>query len=82
MLPLRIPAHGTEERGHSLETLLHLVNRLQLGKEPLVDVRHLPDLVNRVAPVERRRDREDALVSGILELLIDVLNEVVLTVRY
>ena len=51
-------------------------------QEPLVDFCHFPDLVNRVAPVERRRDREDALVSGVLELLVDVLNEVVLTVRY
>ena len=64
---------------NSLETALHLVDRLELGQEPLVNVRHLPDLVDAVAAVERGVDSEDALVRWVHQLLVDVLHKVVLT---
>lgn len=60
--------------------LLHVKDILELREEPLVDVRHLPDLVDAVPTVESRRDSEDTLIGRIDELLIDVLDEVVLVI--
>ena len=65
-------------RNYSREHDFSLEDRLQLREEPSVDVRHLPDLLDGVAAVERGRDREDTLVSGVNELLVDILDEVVL----
>ena len=63
---------------HVLQVLLHLKNGLQLGEEPLVDIRHLPDLLDAVPTVEGRGDRKDALVRRIHELLVDILNKITL----
>ena len=51
---------------------------MKLGQEPLIDVSHLPDLVNRVTLVEGRPESEDTLVGGVDELFINILNNVVL----
>jgi hypothetical protein len=61
--------------------LLHIEDVLQLREEPLVDVRYLPNLVDRVPAVECGRDCEDALVSRVDKLLVDVLHVVVLDRR-
>ena len=63
---------------HVLQVLLHLKNGLELGEEPLVDIRHLPDLLDAVPTVEGRGDRKDALVRWVHQLLINVLHKVVL----
>jgi len=51
---------------------------MQTVQEPLVNVRHLPNLVYRVAEVECSIDSEDTLVSGVLQLLVNILDKVVL----
>jgi hypothetical protein len=51
---------------------------VQLVEEPLVDVGHLPDLVDTVAAMERRRNSKEALVGGVDELFVDVLDKVIL----
>jgi hypothetical protein len=53
---------------------LHLVDVLQLGQEPLVDVGHLPDLVYRVAAVKSCRYCEDAFVSRVEKLFVNILD--------
>ena len=60
------------------QTLLHLEDRLEFREEPLVNVRHLPDLDHRVPAMERRRDRKNALIRRVDELLINILDIVVL----
>ena len=61
-----------------LQARLHPEDRMKLGQEPLIDVGHLPDLVNRVTLVEGRPESEDALVSRVDKFFINVLNNVVL----
>ena len=51
---------------------------MQTAEEPFVNVGHLVDLVDRVAAVEGSRDGENALVGGVDELLVNVLNKIVL----
>jgi hypothetical protein len=57
---------------------LHVEDILQLRQEPLVDVGHLPDLIDRVAPMEGGRDSKHTLVSRVYQLFIDILDEVIL----
>ena len=61
-----------------LQARLHPEDRMKLGQEPLIDVGHLPDLVNRVTLVEGRPESEDTLVSRVDKFFINVLNNVVL----
>lgn len=60
------------------KVLLHVEDVLQLGQEPLVDLRHLPDLVDRIPTMERRRNRKNPLIRRIDELLINILHIIVL----
>ena len=61
-----------------LQARLHPEDRMKLGQEPLIDVGHLPDLVNRVTLVEGRPESEDTLVSRVNKFFINILNNVVL----
>lgn len=54
------------------------MNVMQFVQKPLVDVCHLPYLLNRVSAVERSRDGEYPLVRRIDKFIIDILDEVVL----
>jgi len=60
------------------EVLLHLVNIVELVQEPLIDIRYLPYLLNRVSEVECGGNGENPFVRGIDKLVIKILNEVVL----
>lgn len=51
---------------------------VKLRQEPLVDVGHLPDLIDAVPAMERGRDGEYALVCGVDKLFVDVFNIIVL----
>ena len=77
---LRLTKYLSRELAESVstQTLLHLEDILQTREEPLVDVGHLPDLVNRVTLVEGRPESEDTLVSRVDKFFINVLNNVVL----
>lgn len=54
------------------------MNVFKFCQEPLVDASHLPDLVDTIAPMESRCNGEHALVSGINQLLVNILHKVVL----
>ena len=58
-----------------------LEDGLELGEEPTIDIRHLPNLLNGVATMEGCGNGEDALVCRIDELFIDVLDEIILQNR-
>ncbi len=60
------------------KSLLHVKDVFQLSQEPLIDVGHLPDFINRITAIERSGDCEDALVSWVQELLIDILDKIIL----
>jgi hypothetical protein len=60
------------------QPLLHVKDVLELGQKPLVDIGHLPDLVDRITATERSGDGKDTLVGGVHELLVDILYKVVL----
>lgn len=51
---------------------------MEFGQEPFVNVGHLPDLVDAVPTMESGGDSEDALVSRVHELFINVFNKIVL----
>lgn len=55
-----------------------LEDGLELGEEPTIDIRHLPNLLNGISAMEGSRNGEDALVCGVLQLFVDILNEIVL----
>jgi hypothetical protein len=57
---------------------LHVEDILQLRQEPLVDVGHLPDLIDRIAAMEGSGYSKDALVGRVYELFIDIFNKVIL----
>ena len=54
------------------------MNIFKFPQEPLVDVSHLPDLIDTVALMEGRCDGKYALVSGVDQLSIDIPYKVVL----
>ncbi len=56
----------------------HLIDVIQLRKEPLVDVGHLPNLIDSVASMESIRDREYALVRRVHEFFVDIFDKVIL----
>jgi hypothetical protein len=58
--------------------LFHVEDVLQLGQEPLVDVGHVPNLVNRITAMECDGDGKDSLVRRVHEFLIDILDKVIL----
>jgi len=51
---------------------------MELVQKPLIDVGHLPDLVDAISTTECRRNGKDALIGRIYKFLVDVLNVVVL----
>ena len=53
---------------------LHVIDILQFRQEPLVDVGHLPDLIDRIATMEGGGDGKDALVGRVYELLVNILD--------
>lgn len=55
------------------------MNGLKFGEEPPIDIRHLPDLIHCVTLMERRSESKNTLVRRVCELLIDILNEVILS---
>lgn len=57
---------------------LHLVDGLQLREEPFIDISHLPDLLHCVPLVECGSEGEEALVRGVYEFFINILDEIVL----
>jgi hypothetical protein len=57
---------------------LHVENVLQLRQKPLVDVGHLPDLIDRVTAIEGSGDSKDAFVSRVYKLFVDIFDEVIL----
>jgi hypothetical protein len=60
------------------QTHLHAMNIQKLRQEPLVDVRHLPNLLDTIAQMEGGSDGKDALIGGIRKLLVNVLDKFVL----
>jgi hypothetical protein len=63
----------------SLQKLsLHVKDVPQLGQEPLVDVGHLPNLVNQITAIERGRDCKNVFVRRVHELFVDILDKVIL----
>ena len=58
--------------------LLELEDIVQAAEEPLVNVSHLVDLLDRVTAMEGRRDRKDTLIRRINELLVNIFHKVVL----
>ena len=60
------------------EVFFHLVDLVQFVQKPLVNVRHLPYLLNGISTVECGRDSKYPLVSRIDELVIDILDKFVL----
>ncbi len=59
------------------KALLQEEDIVEFVEEPLVDVSHLPDLIDAVAAVEGSRDGEYALVGGVDKLIVDVFNIVI-----
>ena len=55
-----------------------MMDVLQLRQEPLVNVRHLTNLVDTIAPVKGRSDGKYTLVGGIQELFVNIRNVIVL----
>lgn len=58
--------------------VLHPKDVMELVQKPLIDVGHLPDLVDAISTTECRRNGKDALIGRIYKFLVDVLNVVVL----
>ena len=63
---------------YARQSLLHVMNIFKFPQEPLVDVSHLPDLIDTVALMESRCDGKYALVSRVDQLSIDIPYKVVL----
>jgi hypothetical protein len=51
------------------------VDILELRQEPLVDVRHLPDLLDAVPAMEGGGDGKDTLVGRVHEFLVNILDK-------
>jgi hypothetical protein len=66
---------------YARQLLLHVMNVLKFRQEPLVDISHLPDLVDTVALVESGCNGEYTLVRRVDQLLVDILHKVVLMKR-
>ena len=66
------------ERRNLRDSFLGVEDPLKPGKEPLVNVCHLPNLLDAVAKLEGRVDCEDSLVSRVDKFFVNVLDEVVL----
>ena len=56
------------------KVFLHVEDILQLRQEPLIDIGHLPDFIDRVTSMEGGGYRKYAFVSRVYKLLIDILN--------
>lgn len=56
------------------KVFLHVEDILQLRQEPLIDIGHLPNLIDRIASMKGGGNRKYAFVSRVYELLIDILN--------
>lgn len=64
------------------KALLQEENVVEFVEEPLVDVGHLPDLIDAVAAVKCSRDGEYALVGGVDKFIVDVFNIVILRLAH
>lgn len=62
------------------EVLLHFMDVVQFVQKPLVDICHLPYLFNRISTIERGRDSKYSLIGRINKFVIDILDEVVLSI--
>ncbi len=69
-----------EEPGelYSRQGLLDLENIIEAAQEPLVDIRHLPDLVDAVSPMESSVNGKHTLIGRVDKLFVDILDIVVL----
>ena len=63
------------------QEFLRFVNVLELLQKPLVDVSHLPNLLNRISEMECRSYCKNSLVRGVAKFLINVFYVLVLRIK-